>query len=193
FKESRRPHPLEQQGSLLDAIGRERRLLEELRGEANLVVDTSDLGPRELRDKLIGVYSDDEEGFTVSITSFGFKAGIPMDSDIVMDVRFLPNPFYHPEMKHLTGIDQPVIDFVMSSEAAQIFAKQFMDMLKLLIPYYVKEGKTNLAVAVGCTGGQHRSVVLANHLARMLGQQGHTVLLRHRDVARHKIKAVVTI
>ena len=186
FKETRRPHPLSQGGSVLEAIKRERRMLEELRGEADLVIDTSMLNSRELRDILITTYNEGEKNFAVSMTSFGYKSGIPMDSDIVMDVRFLPNPFYDPEMKNMTGQDQAVIDFVLGAEVTQSFCAQFMEILNFLIPYYVAEGKSNLAIAIGCTGGQHRSVALADYFMRLLEEKGHTVLLRHRDVKNLK-------
>lgn len=186
FKESRRRHPLPG-GSLLEAIDMERNMLEELRGRANIIIDTSNLSPKELKDKLTGYYSDnDNGGFTINIFSFGYKVGIPLDSDIMMDVRFLPNPFYDPVMRTMTGEDEPVIRYVMGFPVTKSFARRYLSLLKFLIPYYIEEGKTNLAIAVGCTGGQHRSVVLADYIGKQLEKMGYNVLVRHRDVARYK-------
>lgn len=186
FKESRRRHPLPS-GSLLEAIDMERNILEELRGRANIIIDTSNLSPKELKDKLISYYSDNENGgFTVNIISFGYKVGVPLDSDIIMDVRFLPNPFYDPVMRTMTGEDEPVIRYVMDFPVTKSFARRYLSLLKFLIPYYIEEGKTNLAIAVGCTGGQHRSVVLADYIGKQLEKMGYNVIVRHRDVARYK-------
>ncbi|MGI5911562.1 MAG: RNase adapter RapZ [Syntrophomonadaceae bacterium] len=187
FKESRRRHPLADHRQLLESIQLERNMLEELRGRANLVIDTSTLSPRQLKDKLQNLYSGgDFSQFTVNILSFGYKWGVPLDSDIVMDVRFLPNPFYDPSMCKLTGEEPKVIDFVLDSPITRSFSRRFLNLLKYLIPYYVQEGKTNLTVAIGCTGGQHRSVVLADYAAQQLKKMGYNVLARHRDVARYK-------
>jgi UPF0042 nucleotide-binding protein len=162
FKESRRKHPLSGRWRLLEAIQIEKTMLEELRGQANVVIDTSNTSSRELREKLISLYGEQSiSGFSINVVSFGYKMGIPLDSDIVIDVRFLPNPFYDPVMKTMTGMDQPVKDYVMKSTVTQAFIRRFLSLLKYLIPHYIKEGKTNLALSIGCTGGQHRSVVLA--------------------------------
>ena len=150
FKESRRRHPLSDRRQLTEAIQLERRMLEELRGKANLVIDTSGLSPRLLKDKLQSLYSESGTSkFTVNIASFGYKWGIPLDSDIVMDVRFLTNPFYDPHMRMLTGQDRDVIEFVLDSPVTKSFTRRFLNLLKYLIPYYVQEGKTNLAVSIG--------------------------------------------
>lgn len=189
FKESRRRHPLSYRRQLLEAIQLERKMLEELRGKANLVIDTSGLSPRQLKDKLQSLYSENSSGqFTINIASFGYKWGIPLDSDIVMDVRFLANPFYDPVMRNMTGQDREVIEFVLDSPVTKSFTRRFLNLLKYLIPYYVQEGKTNLAVSVGCTGGQHRSVVLADYVAGQLKKMGYNVLTRHRDVAKYKLE-----
>lgn len=189
FKESRRRHPLLDRRQLTEAIQLERKMLEELRGKANLVIDTSGLSPRLLKDKLQSQYSGSGTGkFTVNIVSFGYKWGIPLDSDIVMDVRFLTNPFYDPHMRKLTGQDRDVIEFVLDSPVTKSFTRRFLNLLKYLIPYYVQEGKTNLAVSIGCTGGQHRSVVLADYVAGQLKKMGYNVLTRHRDVAKYKME-----
>jgi len=190
FKESRRRHPLTQSG-LLESIRTERRMLEELRGRANIIIDTSSLTPRELNEKLISYFSENKNGdFTINIVSFGYKVGIPVDCDIMMDVRFIPNPFYDPVMRTMTGEDQEVIDYVLRSPVSKSFTRRYLNLLKFLIPYYIAEGKTNLAVSIGCTGGQHRSVVLADYIAGQLRKIGYKVMVRHRDVARYKRKSL---
>ncbi len=189
FKESRRRHPLASGERLLDAIGRERRMLEELRGRANIIIDTSDLSPRELKEKLQGLFSQDQSAqFTVNVVSFGYKWGIPLDSDIVMDVRFLANPFYDANLRKLTGEDQEVEQFVLEAPVTKSFIRRFLNLLRFLIPYYIAEGKTSLAIAIGCTGGQHRSVVLAEYTGRQLKRLGYSVIVRHRDVAKYKLE-----
>lgn len=187
FKESRRRHPLSDAGGLLQAIRIERTMLEDFRGRANVIIDTSDTTPRRLNEKLTSLFSFEKgESFTINLVSFGYKTGIPLDSDIVMDVRFLPNPYYDPRMKLLTGEDQLVIDYVLDSPVTQSFLRRFLNLLKFLIPNYIKEGKTNLALSIGCTGGQHRSVVLADYLARQLKRMGYDTITRHRDIAKYK-------
>jgi UPF0042 nucleotide-binding protein len=189
FKESRRKHPLSGRWRLLEAIQIEKTMLEELRGKANVVIDTSNTSSRELREKLISLYGEQSiSGFSINVVSFGYKMGIPLDSDIVIDVRFLPNPFYDPVMKTMTGMDQPVKDYVMKSTVTQAFIRRFLGLLKYLIPHYIKEGKTNLALSIGCTGGQHRSVVLAEHISQQLNEMGYNVLVKHRDYARYKLE-----
>ncbi|MDD2510202.1 MAG: RNase adapter RapZ [Syntrophomonas sp.] len=189
FKESRRRHPLASSSRLLEAIQEERRILQELRGKAHLLIDTSNLSPRELKEKLDCRFSEDESvRFSASIVSFGYKLGLPMDSDLVFDVRFLPNPFYDPMMRTMTGKDSMVIDYVLDSSVTKSFMRRFLNLLKYLIPYYIKEGKTNLAIAIGCTGGQHRSVVLADYTGKQLEKMGYNVIVRHRDIAKHKME-----
>ena len=163
-------------------------MLEELRGRANLVIDTTNLSPQELKNKLQSIYQERSSGgFFINIISFGYKLGIPMDSDIVIDVRFLANPFYDPVMRHLTGEDQPVIDFVLSSPVTKSFIRRFINLLKFLIPHYIGEGKTSLVVAIGCTGGQHRSVALADYIGSKLKNLGYRSIVRHRDIAKYQI------
>jgi len=187
FKESRRRHPLALSGILLESIRTERKMLEELRGRANIIIDTSSLSPRELNEKLISYYCENQTGdFTINIVSFGYKVGIPVDCDIMMDVRFLPNPFYEPVMRTMTGEDKEVIRYVLNSPISKSFTRRYLNLLKFLIPHYIAEGKTNLALSVGCTGGQHRSVVLADYIAAQLRKMGYNVMVRHRDVARYK-------
>lgn len=189
FKESRRRHPLASGERLLDAIGMERKMLEELRGRANIIIDTSELSPRELKEKLLGLFSEDQSAeFTVNVVSFGYKWGIPLDSDIVMDVRFLANPFYNPDLRMLTGKDRAVEQFVLDAPVTKSFSRRFLNLLRFLIPYYIAEGKTTLAIAIGCTGGQHRSVVLAEYTGRQLKRLGYSAIVRHRDVAKYKLE-----
>ncbi len=188
FKESRRRHPLGE-GRLLENIQAERQILEEIRGRANLVIDTSNLSPRDLKRKLDSLYTGVAvDRFSVNISSFGYKIGIPLDSDIIIDVRFIPNPFYDPVMKNMTGYDAKVRDFVLESPITQSFIRRFNNLLKFLIPHYINEGKTNLEVAIGCTGGQHRSVVLTEYMGRQIRKMGYNVHIRHRDVARYIVE-----
>ncbi len=189
FKESRRRHPLSNTWRLQEAIQVEKNMLEELRGSANVVIDTSTLAPRELKDKLTSLYAHRQmHGFTVNVVSFGYKLGIPIDSDIVIDVRFIPNPFYNPVMRSMTGEDREVIDYVMDSTITKSFVRRFVNLMKFLIPHYINEGKTNLALSIGCTGGQHRSVVLAAYIGEQLKEMGYNVIIRHRDVAKYKLE-----
>ncbi len=188
FKESRRRHPLGA-GRLLENIQAERKILEEIRGKANLVIDTSNLSPRDLKSKLDTLYTGvARDRFSVNVSSFGYKIGIPLDSDIIIDVRFIPNPFYDPVMKNMTGFDMEVQKFVLESPITNSFTLKFLSLLKFLIPHYVNEGKTNLELAIGCTGGQHRSVVLAEYIGRQIKKMGYNVHIRHRDISRYIVE-----
>ncbi|NLJ71685.1 MAG: RNase adapter RapZ [Syntrophomonadaceae bacterium] len=185
FKESRRRHPLGG-GRLLENIQAERIILEEIKGRANLVIDTSNLSPRDLKNKLNSLYADaNMPRFTVNISSFGYKMGVPLDSDIVIDVRFVTNPFYDPVLRDMTGYDKEVQDFVLGSPITKSFTRRFLNLLKFLIPHYINEGKTNLQVAIGCTGGQHRSVAITEYMANQIKKMGYNVHIRHRDVSRY--------
>lgn len=185
YKESRRSHPLAPDGRVEDGIEKERRILAEIKARADYVIDTSHLLTRELKQELVKIFQENRNynSLFVSILSFGFKYGIPTDADLVFDVRFLPNPFYIDEMKHLTGNDKLVHDYVMSFPQTGEFMKKLTDLLTYLIPYYVKEGKNQLVIAIGCTGGQHRSVTIANELYLALDNKGdYGLKLFHRDV-----------
>jgi UPF0042 nucleotide-binding protein len=185
YKESRRSHPLAPDGRVEDGIEKERRILAEIKARADYVIDTSQLLTRELKEELVKIFQENRNynSLFVSILSFGFKYGIPTDADLVFDVRFLPNPFYIDEMKHLTGNDKLVHDYVMSFPQTGEFMKKLTDLLTYLIPYYVKEGKNQLVIAIGCTGGQHRSVTIANELYQALNNKGdYGLKLFHRDV-----------
>lgn len=186
YKESRRVHPLATPPSyrIEDGIKRERTILEKIKKEADYVFDTSSLLTRNLKEELDKIFVTGEayNNLMVNIVSFGFKHGIPADADLVFDVRFLPNPFYIEELKHQTGNDRPVRDYVMSFDEATQFLNKLEDMLKFLIPGYISEGKYQLVVAIGCTGGQHRSVTLANELyERMKDGGNYGMAVSHRD------------
>ena len=185
YKESRRLHPLAVEGRTLDGVRQERKVLERIRRQADYVIDTTSLLTRELKEELDRIFVNNEEynSLMVTVMSFGFKNGIPTDADLVFDVRFLPNPFYIDELKHKTGNDREVQDYVMGYEESHVFMDKLVDMVEFLIPNYVKEGKYRLVIAIGCTGGKHRSVTLANNLfARLKDQGGYGVTLHHRDV-----------
>lgn len=186
YKETRRVHPLSPDGRIEDGIRREREILKNMKGQADYVIDTSRLLTRELKEELdrIFVRNENYNSLMVTILSFGFKHGIPADADLVFDVRFLPNPFYIDELKYLTGNDRGVQDYVMSFPEAGIFLDKLTDLLRFLIPNYIKEGKYQLVVAIGCTGGKHRSVTLANELYRKLRNREakYGVSLSHRDI-----------
>ena len=186
YKETRRQHPVSPAGRVEDGIAQERKILEQIKKEADYVIDTSGLLTRVLKEELIKIFVKDENynSLMISIMSFGFKNGIPADADLVFDVRFLPNPFYVESLKKLTGNDKPVRDYVMSFPEAGQFMEKLEDMISFLIPGYVKEGKNQLVIAIGCTGGQHRSVTIANALAERLRGGDYGINLYHRD-AKH--------
>jgi UPF0042 nucleotide-binding protein len=187
YKETRRAHPCEPQGRVEDGIRKEREILRQIKSKADYVFDTSSLLVRELREELIRVFVDNEKynSLIVSVMSFGFKNGIPHDADLVFDVRFLPNPYYIDELKELTGNDRPVSDYVLSFPQTTQFRKMLGDMIRYLIPYYVEEGKNQLVIAIGCTGGQHRSVTMANCLYDDLrGGGDYALKIYHRDAKK---------
>jgi len=185
YKETRRAHPLSENDGIMPGIQRERQLLSAMKSEADVVIDTTTLTPRNLKLR-IQDYFGDEDGnqFYVNVMSFGFKYGLPLDADIVMDVRFLPNPFYLPELKHLTGNDQAVQDYVMQTSEAQAFYRHLLALLITTLPGYIKEGKSSLTIAIGCTGGQHRSVTMANRLSAVLKEVGYQAGVHHRDIEK---------
>ena len=185
YKESRRMHPLSPEGKVIDGIKKERKILKKIKSEADYVIDTSKLLTRDLKQELENIFVKNENynSLIVNIESFGFKYGLPADVDLVFDVRFLPNPYYIEELKTKTGNDKEVRDYVMSFEETKVFLKKLKDMLLFLIPNYVKEGKNQLVIGIGCTGGKHRSVTLANALYEELKGQGSFGLkLDHRDL-----------
>ncbi len=185
YKESRRLHPLEPEGRVEDGVRRERKVLEDVRKIADYVIDTTHLLTRELKEEMDRIFVRNEEynSLMVTVMSFGFKHGIPVDADLVFDVRFLPNPFYIEQLKEKTGNDREVQEYVMGFEEASVFLGKLTDMLDFLIPNYVKEGKYSLVIAIGCTGGKHRSVTLAGELYRRMKERKNLgVKLYHRDV-----------
>ena len=186
FGETRRPHPLAPEGDVAAGIARERERLAPLRQYADRVLDTSALTSHELRRTIRDAFQRDagSPGFEAAIVSFGFKHGLPSDADVLWDARFLPNPFYVPELRNRTGLDAEVSDFVLAQPEAGRFLDLAAEFLRFAIPLYEREGKTFVTVAIGCTGGRHRSVVLAERLARMVDVPGVRARVRHRDVER---------
>lgn len=185
YKSSRRRHPLCTDGTTIwQGIQRERHLLLGLRDQADYVIDTTDMLPQKLRSTIRGLFSTGSErkGLAVTVYSFGFKHGAPYDADLVMDVRFLPNPYYDPELRSLTGLDAPVRDFVRMREETIEFEQRWHDLLDVVMPGYVAEGKQQLAIGIGCTGGQHRSVALAESTGDYLKSKGYRVSVAHRDL-----------
>ena len=187
YKETRRRHPLRDQADSLEAAVRtEREVMEPVKERADFVIDTSRLSTAQLRGELLRLFGEPEEkgGMTVSVTSFGFKYGLPMEADLVFDVRFMPNPFYIEELRHQTGLDQPVADYVFSFQQTKDYLKRLEDLLAFSLPLYAEEGKTSLVIAVGCTGGHHRSVAVTHALTESIHQQGYQVTENHRDMSR---------
>lgn len=189
YKESRRPHPSAQNGDILEGIRAERRELSALRESADLVVDTSGYSPSEVRRRFERLAESISGRLTVSLVSFGFKHGVPLDVDTLFDARFLPNPHYDPELRPLTGLDEPVREAVLGSEDAREFLENLQKMLAFLIPRYIAEGKTYFTVGIGCTGGRHRSVAIVEELARRLEPLREALdaglHVRHRDIERY--------
>lgn len=189
YKQSRRNHPLAQSGNLIDAIKDERKRLKDLRGIADIVIDTSEMTPAELRDFLFDSLTSTgyDEMMTIFIQSFGFKYGLPLDADLVLDVRFLPNPFYIEELRNLSGLDGPVKNYIMQFDQVNKFLDMSKEFFAFSLPLYQKEGKVRLTIAVGCTGGRHRSVGVAEELAHTVRSLGYRVLLEHRDIERDPV------
>ena len=187
YKESRRVHPLSQDGRIEDGIKKERVVLDDIREKSDYVIDSSNLLTRELKEELDRIFIQNEEynSLMITILSFGFKNGIPADADLVFDVRFLPNPFYIDELKYKTGNDKEVQDYVMNFKEAHTFIHKLTDMIEFLIPNYIQEGKYQLVIGIGCTGGKHRSVTLANRLyENMKNKGGYGIKIVHRDVGQ---------
>ncbi len=185
YEENRRPHPLGME-TLPESITAERRLFSELRATADLVVDTTELNVHQLRSRIEEQFREGgpERPMRVAITSFGFKHGSPRDADLVLDVRFLPNPHWREELRPFSGLDEPVREYVLGTSDAQEFTKRVEELLEFLIPRFQSEGKSYLSVAVGCTGGRHRSVAIASDLAAWLADRGVAVSVQHRDIDR---------
>ena len=186
YKESRRSHPLAMTGRVDDGIRMEREKMRFLKERADYIIDTSNLLTRELKQEIDRIFVDNQDfcNMMISVLSFGFKYGIPADCDLVFDVRFLPNPYYIPELKKKTGNDFEVYDYVMKSEQAKEFDEKLFDMIKFLVPNYITEGKNQLVIGIGCTGGKHRSVSLANALAKHMQELPYSLKVEHRDIEK---------
>lgn len=185
YKESRRRHPLAPEGPPLEGIRLERRMLEELKGLATQVIDTSDMKPARLKALITERFQMHSAGeLTVNILSFGFKYGIPIDADLIFDVRFLPNPHYIEHLRPKTGLDEEVYEYVMKWDDTRVFLEKLLDLLKFLIPQYAQEGKSQVVIGIGCTGGKHRSVAIAEYLGKELAEVAGKVRVSHRDAER---------
>jgi UPF0042 nucleotide-binding protein len=184
FEGSRRPHPLQGDGRVLDGLQNERELLGDLRANADVVIDTSDMSSPGLRTVIEKTFESDVATFQATILSFGFKYGIPVDADFVFDVRFLANPFWEEDLKKLTGLDKEVQDFVLKQDGAENFSKTINELINVTTPGYVREGKKYVTVAIGCTGGKHRSVTIAEKVAQELKRNGAKVRVVHRDLGK---------
>ncbi len=183
FEGTRRRHPIAG-ANVEEAISDERRLLEPIRDRADVVVDTGELNVNQLRVRVLELFADRSEAMVTSVVSFGYKHGVPLDADLVFDCRFLPNPHWIENLRALSGLDEPVRDFVLAQEETRPFLDRVVDLVAPLLPAYMAEGKSYLTIAMGCTGGRHRSVVLAEELARLLGDRGAVPSVFHRDVGR---------
>ncbi|RWZ55054.1 RNase adapter RapZ [Halobacillus fulvus] len=186
YKETRRSHPLAKDGLPLDGIRKERKMLDELKGRAQTIIDTTTLKPKELRERIIERYREQEQQvFSVQMVSFGFKYGVPIDADLMFDVRFLPNPHYVDHMRPLTGLNTEVSSYVFKWSDTQKFLEKLKDLLQFMLPQYKKEGKSQVVIAIGCTGGQHRSVALAEYLSEYFAGDFSTHVT-HRDIEKRK-------
>jgi UPF0042 nucleotide-binding protein len=186
YKEQRRPHPLSTTGTIVDGIRNERLSLEEVKRRSDYIIDTTNMKLGRLKEELLNIFVRGSVTHNINITvmSFGYKYGLPQDSDLVFDVRFLPNPFYIESLKNYTGNDKNVQDYVLGFDVTNTFIKMLEDMLIFLLPLYIKEGKSSLVISVGCTGGKHRSVTISNIIASVLSKENYRVLLNHRDVEK---------
>jgi len=193
FKETRRRHPLASKGiSTQDSIIKERHLLQSLRGIADTVIDTSEMTAKHLTEELAEIITGHKEAaMLISLMSFGYKYGVPLDADLVMDVRFLPNPYYDKDLRPLTGLDEAIVNYVLDNELTQDFMKRFIELLEFLLPNYIQEGKKYLTIGVGCTGGQHRSVAIVEELAKRLSAEDYCLNHYHRDINKAIKNAVI--
>lgn len=184
YKENRRSHPLALDRRVIDGLIEEREKLNILREKADYFIDTSGMLVRDLKEEIIMIFLNNEksDSLLINVLSFGFKHGVPNDVDLIFDVRFLPNPFYIDELKKKTGQDKEVQDYVLSFEETKVFIDKLSDMLEFLIPNYIKEGKCQLVIGIGCTGGQHRSVTIANEIYDILRNKEYNVVLQHREI-----------
>ena len=189
YKETRRTHPLAPTSRISEGVLRERELLESVRSKAKFIIDTSNLSKNDLKGKILKLFGSPEGNqMNIDIMSFGFKFGMPLDADIVLDVRFLPNPFYVENLKHKSGAVPEVAKYIEEKSVTQEFKKRLDPLIDFLIPQYIKEGKSQLVIAIGCTGGMHRSVYIARHLFRLLAKKGYSVKLEHRDLLKNDVR-----
>lgn len=184
YKETRRKHPLAAEGSIMEGIKREREILSSIRASADYIIDTTNMTIGNLKKKITELFSygENRDSFTIDVESFGFKFGMALDADLVFDVRFLPNPYYVPELRHRTGVEKDVADYVFGKQITYDFTEKLYDMVDFLVPQYTEEGKNNLVIAIGCTGGKHRSVAIAESLAKHLKEKNANVNISHRDI-----------
>lgn len=184
YKETRRLHPLAKTERLQEGIEKERAILSEVKDKANYIIDTTHILPKDIREVLCKIYTEHKgfQSLMITILIFGFKYGMPLDADLVYDVRFAPNPYYIPEMRPLTGNETIIRDYVMQFDVTKTFVAKLEDMIDFLIPHYLQEGKNQLVIAIGCTGGKHRSVVIGNELYKYLRQKNQSVTIQYRDI-----------
>jgi UPF0042 nucleotide-binding protein len=186
YKETRRRHPLASQGSILEGLKAEKKLLADIRSKADKIIDTSQLAPQQLKEEITALYAPDskQENILITLVAFGFKYGIPLDADLVFDVRFLPNPHYVEHLRPLTGNSEEVKDYVWKWTITHKFFQKLVDLIHFLIPCYIKEGKPQLVIAIGCTGGKHRSVSMVNELDKFLSGKNYHVIKEYRDIKK---------
>ena len=185
YEGTRRRHPLSEYDGVSTGIKRERAMLESVKARADVVIDTGDLNVHELRERIHGIFNDENSStMAVNVVSFGFKHGLPHDVDLVFDLRFLPNPHWVEALRPFTGQDAPVRDYVLGNPDAVLFKAKLLDLLDMLLPAYVKEGKSYLSIAIGCTGGQHRSVAMSEEVGRVITEWGYPTVVRHRDITK---------
>jgi RNase adapter protein RapZ len=192
YKESRRMHPLAEKGDLIKGLEREKAILEPIREIADIIIDTSDISVGVLREKIESYYRNVKKygSLIINIISFGFKYGLPKESDLVFDVRFMKNPFYIDDLKELSGLDKAVRDYVLDNRVTAVFLSKTLDLLYFLIPKYIDEGKKQLVIGIGCTGGRHRSIVISDEIGRELQSTNYSVFIEHRDINRSTAKQV---
>lgn len=185
FESTRRPHPLQEDGRILDGIGRERELLRELRGQADLIIDTTGLNVHQLQEKIERTFAHESQAaLKVTVLSFGYKYGLPYDADLVVDARFIPNPHWIPELRPMSGLQEPVSEYVLSRPGAQEFIERYLSLFETIADGYRREGKRYVTLAVGCTGGKHRSVAVVEELATLLRDRSFEAQTVHRDLGR---------
>lgn len=184
YKELRRPHPLKPDGNLVEGIKEEREMLNQIKGRSDYIIDTTKFNLGMLKEEMMKIFLQGEESskLSISVTSFGFKHGVLLDGDLIFDVRFINNPYYVPELKEFTGLEKNVKDYVFSWPQTQTFISKVMDIIEFLIPHYISEGKTQLVIGIGCTGGKHRSVAIAEEIGRLLKDKDHRAIVTHRDL-----------